>query len=377
MINILIIGVFEGLFLSALLFTKKKRTISDTILASFFLLYGLNILLSYFEAYNRQNGFPYPFFIFTSVPLILLHGPALWFYIKSQTEQHFKFKLIYLLHFLPFLIILLDCTLRFYILSDQERIQITINESFKDTFSYPFVVISIAISTLTYFTWGLFLLNDYNKKIKNYFSQIESIDLHWLKVLLISALTIYSIINTLHILDLFTRYAPFGLIQFITFIIGSLYILFLGFFGHQQENIFTTRSIKVDLDKTTFSAPKPNLLEDADERFIYSLLSYMKEQKPYLNPEITISKLGEELNVTEEYISSILNSRLNNNFFDFINGYRVEEFKLQCIEPKNNNLTLIGIAFNSGFNSKATFNRVFKKTTGFTPSDYKQSVSEK
>jgi AraC-like DNA-binding protein len=81
------------------------------------------------------------------------------------------------------------------------------------------------------------------------------------------------------------------------------------------------------------------------------------------------------MNVQEEYLSSILNNQLNRNFFDFVNQYRVEEFKTQCLNPQNETFTLIGLAYDCGFNSKATFNRVFKNITSLTPGEYKQSVS--
>jgi len=101
----------------------------------------------------------------------------------------------------------------------------------------------------------------------------------------------------------------------------------------------------------------------------------MKINKPYLNSELTVAMLADELCVNSEYISLILNRYLKTNFFDFINNFRVEEFKRRLKEPKNHNLTLLGIAYDSGFNSKATFNRVFKNTTGLTPSEYKSSIT--
>ena len=151
----------------------------------------------------------------------------------------------------------------------------------------------------------------------------------------------------------------------------SLYVLFLGFFGHKQESLFT----KGTLLKVDSQPENKKHINKADETFIYKLLYNMKELKLYLNPDLNLSALSIAMNVSEEYLSGILNNHLNRNFFDFVNQYRVEEFKTQCLNPKNDSFTLLGLAYDCGFNSKATFNRVFKNSTNLTPSEYKQSVS--
>lgn len=102
--SIILIGFFEGLLIASLVLMKKRKAVSDYWLSAFFLLYGVNTLLSYLEIYNRSNGFPIPAFIFVSSPFLLLHGPAIWMYVKSLIDQHFSFKPTYLLHLLPFLL---------------------------------------------------------------------------------------------------------------------------------------------------------------------------------------------------------------------------------------------------------------------------------
>ena len=79
--SILLFGVFESVVLSLAVFLKKKKSIADLVLSVFFLLFGINIFLSYIEVYNRNNGYPLPFFINTTAPFILLHGPVLWLYV--------------------------------------------------------------------------------------------------------------------------------------------------------------------------------------------------------------------------------------------------------------------------------------------------------
>lgn len=372
MINLLIIGVFEGLFLALLLFTKKKRTFSDSILASFFLIFALNIFLSFMEAYNRRNGFPYPAFILTSAPLLLLHGPILWLYTKSLTDQYFRFKPIYLINLLPFIAIIVQHSFFIYSLPTPQKIEFIQNEAFKHTFSYPFFIVLIFLSPVFYFLLGIRLINEYKLKIEGYFSQVKGIDLNWLILILKSWLILSILINSFFVLDLFIHIAPFGLMQFLGFIIASVYVVFIGFYGLRQENLFLKKSIDLNLERlitnTTEYHSKP--LKDEEKDFIQQLLKHMEEKKTYLQPEITIKMLSEELNVSSEYLSETINNTLNKNFFDFINYYRVEEFKNQCKNEKNKHLSILGLASECGFNSKATFNRVFKKVTGLTPSEY-------
>jgi AraC-like DNA-binding protein len=103
----------------------------------------------------------------------------------------------------------------------------------------------------------------------------------------------------------------------------------------------------------------------------------MKEEKPHLNPDLTVARLGELMNMSAENLSALLNGRLNMNFFDFANHYRVEEFKQMCQNPDNKNYSIMGMAYDCGFNSKATFNRVFKKMINQTPGEYLKQVSKK
>jgi AraC-like DNA-binding protein len=159
--------------------------------------------------------------------------------------------------------------------------------------------------------------------------------------------------------------------MFLTNIFATVYVLFLGYFGIRQGNIFinNVRGTGESGDESRLNAsPSPSITKV--DAFITTLLRNMEEKQPYLDPEITISRLSELLDVRIEFLSEVLNSRLNQNFFDFINKYRVEEFKIQSILQANSHLSIMGIAYNCGFNSKASFYRAFKKFEGISPTDY-------
>ncbi|MBN1990403.1 MAG: helix-turn-helix transcriptional regulator [Bacteroidales bacterium] len=370
----LIVGIAEALLIIALILSKKQKGLWDYSLAAYFVLFSINILLSYLEIRNRANGYPIPFIIHTSTPVIFLHGPTLWLYIKSLTAQKFQFKPKYLLHLIPFLAITTLFYFEIYSHPYSQRIAIDSSGGFKNHISYPITLAAVALVSQGYFVWGLLLLRRYNRRIKGFFSSVEHIDLAWLRFLLLSAIVCYALISTLYISDYIMGLLPFNFMQLIGFVLASAYVLLLGFYGLKQGNVFVSGNINIDLDKASTLQVVSTPLEKGEEDFVKRLMSHMKEKKPHCNTELTLTKLSDELAVTPDYLSGILNGRLNMNFFDFVNHYRIEEFKKQCCNPQNSNLTLVSIAYDCGFNSKATFNRVFKKATGITPSEFtKQS----
>lgn len=98
--------------------------------------------------------------------------------------------------------------------------------------------------------------------------------------------------------------------------------------------------------------------------------AYMHRQKPYTNPSLTIHELAAGLRMPSHVLSKVINDGFGRNFFDFINAYRVDELKRRASDPRALPNTLLGLAFEVGFNSKTSFNRAFKKATGQTPTDY-------
>jgi len=373
--SIILLGVFEGLIIFLLIFLKRQKTVSDYLLSGFFLLYSLNTFLSYLEIYNRTHEFPYSQFFFISTPFLLLHWPVIWLYVKSLTDQHFKIRPVYLLHFVPFTVCFIYFCLEYYNKPISEKIVAIQTESFKRQWDYAVVVLSMALSSVVYFSWAVLLVKRYNRQIKGYFSETSKYDLAWLRMLMTTSAVIYTVIYLTFVVDLVLPLASFKGLHQASFMLGSLYIVVLGFYGHRQGNLFSDKKIAIELN-----VPKPisrdtYSLDKKENDFIHCLLGYMNEQKPFLVLEITLAALADDLKVTPEYLSGIINSKLGKNFYDFINHYRIEEFKTRCLMPENKNFTLLAIAFDCGFNSKATFNRVFKNATGVTPGDYARANS--
>jgi AraC-like DNA-binding protein len=114
--------------------------------------------------------------------------------------------------------------------------------------------------------------------------------------------------------------------------------------------------------------------EEIPEARKEELLAYMQERQTYLDPELNLRDLAASLHMSRSQLSDVINNGFGKNFNDFINSYRVDHFKQLLRQGRQEHLSLLGLAYESGFNSKATFNRVFRKFTGQSPSEYLNSI---
>ena len=357
---ILLIVVFQVLFFSVLIVTKKDRTLADNILFVWLLFLASHISLIYLSIEHPNiEQFRYLAFCF-SIP----HGIFLYLYTKSLSKLITKFSITLLLHFIPFILLLL-VGLCF---SEREKMIIVVRGT-------------SLISTFTYIFLSLRCIKQYQFLIKGQYSNIDKINLDWLKHLIYGLLTfcVCGLIFGL-ILSLNKVVIPFNEVFSILILIS---ICVLGYKGIRQNNIFggvqQTDSVSPILIETEESVKKNtyqnNGLKENDALNIAEdLKKYMEVEKPYLNMDLDLDELARNLNAYPHYITQILNTIFNQNFYEFINSYRIEEAKAELINPKNNNLTILAIAYNCGFNSKSSFNRIFKQKTGLTPSGYRKST---
>ncbi|MCP4151788.1 MAG: AraC family transcriptional regulator [bacterium] len=108
------------------------------------------------------------------------------------------------------------------------------------------------------------------------------------------------------------------------------------------------------------------------EGYLDKLLLYMETEKPYLNPNLSINDVSENTSIPAYMLSQVINSRLGKNFFNFINGYRIDASKKLLKDKGNAERSILDILYECGFNSKSSFNKAFKSLTGMTPSQFKR-----
>ena len=362
-----IIGIFFSLFLALIIAKIKKANRKANIIFSIFLinvsvtLFGLGIL-------TKTNLYLYlPHLLNISTPSILLLGPLYLFYIKTLITGNFNFNKFTILHFIPF-IVLLVIFIPFYIKSGQYKIQYLqslLNNSrnlstIKQYLSYFFVHIHI----FAYLCYSLHIINNYEKAIKNSYSLLDKINIKWLKYFIyLFFLLVITLIIILILMFFILKYSQ--TYMFIPVVV-TFVICFLAYRALIQPEILTDIELK-DLNKKNKKAPTN--LTDIDN-YITLIEDAMKNNKLYMEPDLSLTTLASKLNLNRNQLSFVINNHYNMNFYDFINQYRVNEVKSFLIENKTKNFNIINVAMNAGFNSKSTFNAIFKKHTKMTPTEF-------
>lgn len=371
---IFFIASFNAIFFAVLLIKKKHKKLHDNILICWLIYLGLfiasQVLLSDLVIKKQLLSN-------ILISMFMLHGPFLYIYITTLTTKNYKLSKRDLLHFLPaagFIIYLLFSSIfPLYF----ERISINhVSKNIEPPLPFIIFLIVTALSGPVYFLLSINLFKKLDINIFNNFSYSEEIDLDWLRKLVYIFGAIWSILIIIaiihHVFKLFSMaFCLDGL-----FLSLSIFIMLIGYYGLSQKEIFNNSYgesndfiTDVPIKYVGFS------LKEADiENYIQKLNHYMIKEKPYLISSLTLPQLASNLEIPSHHLSKVINENFESNFFDFINKYRIEEVKAKLANPKFNNFSLLGIALDSGFNSKSAFNRVFKKITGLTPSKYKETT---
>jgi AraC-like DNA-binding protein len=368
-------GIILSAFLALVLFSKSGKTVSDYLLASWFIFSG-GALFSFTLVYTQQY-LTYPSLTVFGLTLPLASCPILFLYTKYQLRPIFSFNKKDLLHFIPLIIVSL-IFINFYFLPYETRVDILKNRGSEFEVQDFIKLIAIYLSGLVYIPVTFIKLRNYKRNLNNEFSNIERINFNWLLYLLIGLGIIWIVI-------LFLKDDRF--------IFGSvsIFIIWSGFFGINQVNVFnqnitrTTENLQsvaeissVISNIVTVSTKYQNsALDENTITSIYKeLVVLLDEKKPYTNPDLNLNELAKMLNVHPNHLSQVINSITNKSFYDLINERRIQEFLRCVILPENKKYTLLTLAFECGFNSKASFNRNFKKIVGKSPSDYLNSISQ-
>jgi AraC-like DNA-binding protein len=379
----LLILSLQGLVFAILLLRRylKKRIISDLFL--FFIL----IITCYQETcftigfmgwYDTFRNTKINYFL---IPLSIAIAPLIYFYIKSITTSNYVFRRKDWWHFVPSISIVIYR----FIIYGYDVLQPGFNEvqngvlkeKLDQLLVLPVVEVFSTGQMLLYLAFTFQLFYNYRKKINQYFSNTYKLELNWILSFLVvfSFLFLYSTIQGLiGILITDLSYAQRWWLMFFT----GLAIIYIGIKGYFTN---TTKLKKLDFSFSPHLISIPEGEEKQDLKVISQedinhIKRLMEIEKAYLNPELNLSDLAKQANMSRAQLSEIINSGFHKNFNDFVNMYRVEAIKSMLKEDKQKQLSLLGIAYECGFNSKATFNRVFKKLTNNSPSEYLQSQSK-
>ncbi|WP_170124474.1 helix-turn-helix domain-containing protein [Gelidibacter algens] len=229
------------------------------------------------------------------------------------------------------------------------------------------------------------LLRKVKASLKNHYSHIDEGNLTWFEFLLIGIAIIITADSLFSIYELYYPIVPWNIGTIIAFMFVILYV-YLGYKGIFQSRILLPEFLnEVTLENHVISNDKQiknqehgrqldGLSQDEIEELKIKLDNLLNKKKLFLNDSLSLTDLADAIGIGNKKLSELLNQHLNISFYNLINDYRIEEVKHRMNSEENDKLTLLGIAFESGFQSKASFNRVFKSKTGMSPSMYKYSI---
>lgn len=365
------IVVFQFVLLAFFLFTiKKGKRLSNLLLGSFLLLLAINIadgLLTYFRFYLQ-----FPSLALIEDSFILLYGPLVLFYSRSVIYKNFKLTAKTLFHGIPFVVLFILSLVGYHIQpsGQQQMIQSAIVEHNLPVGLYLMIAaIHIHIFVYLFLSWRE--VNIYRTKIKDILSSIYRLNLDWLSFMIYSLafLLILSFTNAIIPLTSFKGYFDAGLILVLVFLFFFVNAIVIK--GLKHPEIFSG----IDEPEVIQKYRGSTLTSEERDIIQAKLITLMINEKPFLNPEITLEDLSLRLSVPSKKLSQLLNETFRQNYFDFINSYRIEEAKRLIAESNDPKITVLEIMYQAGFNSKSSFNTLFKKKTGLTPSQYKKSVT--
>lgn len=312
---------------------------------------GIEILWKQLNFFPRTFGFAF--------------APLCYFYFKSQIDKDFSFSKKDIINFLPFII---HTVYHVGVFSMGQDFVKVVEKNFHGPFYIPEIetLVEIFLNGL-YIYKSLKLYRQYRIWTNTQFSDTDAVSFKWFRnflivlVLMFMVYLIKMIIIRVYQLDFKQDWWDN--------LVGVALIYYVSITGYAQAQpntglVFREEEFKVE------NIQKEKFNESELDNWKLKILKLMEDDKLYLQPELNLSDIANRLKTNISVLSGVVNSAFGKNFNDFVNEYRVKEFQERIVLPENKNITLLGIAFDCGFNSKATFNRAFKKFTGKSPKDF-------
>lgn len=364
---VLAAGAVQGFFLALILTAKstRKKT-SSKLLAALLIVLSVSILHSLLAG----SGFDSPYKI--REPFILFIGPLLNFYVYELTGSR-KIAWNDILHFLPFVLLIL------FLMPAWAGIPSPYTTFlFQNGPTISRIIWTLIVLQYGYYWWNtISVLHEHRIAVESEFSNIEGKTLSWLVFFLhLFGGFLLVLVLTLVIAFHSDRY---DLIDIIVCLGLSCTIFILGYNGLFQEEVFSITTSQNGTDKREKDRqPRPPKTDvqpsTRNDESLQRLKAHLEKTKPYLNETLTLTELAGQVGITRNQLSFLINSAYGENFYSFINRYRVEEVKRLIADPKKLNFTILSLAYEAGFPSKSSFHSVFKKLTGLTPTEYRKKL---
>jgi AraC-like DNA-binding protein len=368
---VMLIFVLHLLVAAFLLNVDKGNKLSNKLLAGYFLISSINI--SNFLFSNFYSSHPNLDMLRSNTAL--LGAVFLYGYVNAVVYKDFKLTRKYFVHCLPYVFACLILVPNFFSVGAEGK------QAFYDNFNDR--PENIFILYLVYTQVGLYIiamfkvLNRQRKIIVENYSDEHHLSNRWLTQFLFfySLIYIFALARTLSIFSSYNNIITMmTLVMMFSLFLNICWILWKAL-NHPQLFVGVDSKIEVLSDKPNIEEHANNQKDNAttNDDLIAKLESYMLLNKPFLDPSLSIDSLAKQIEIPNNELSILINRKIGQHFFDFVNTYRIN-FAAELLSDKNNQKkTVMEILYDAGFNSKSCFNRAFIKHKKVTPSQYRKN----
>jgi AraC-like DNA-binding protein len=370
LVTISVITMFISLFLALFLVTvKTEHKLSNRLFAFFLFLTAIDMI-------GNINSL---FYISLNVRVFIssfffLQLPTFYLYVLSVCYSDFKLKQKHLIHSVAFLIANLILLPHFYTVDLPSKIRLLEKSSSIPEIQFNHILMHIQM--LLYIVAAFMILRKARKiYLENYAgASIES--LNWLFQFTL-ALSVFYFIALVKNIFKFTVYLNISEGLKIGLLVFEFFIIFWYLYkALNNPSLFRNIDSKLKLVADIISEEKKIEPETLNEDLL-RLKNYMADEKPFLNPALTIQDISNSLDIPVRELSVLINHQLGQHFYDFVNTYRIENTIEILKDSSKNKITVLEILYEVGFNSKSSFNTAFKKHTGNTPTYYRKTLQNK
>jgi AraC-like DNA-binding protein len=356
-------GAAQGVLLTlALLSGKDAARLPVRILAA--LTLTLSIIVSGAVLLSSKYVFVFPHLSRVHHPFVFLAGPLVYLYIRALTAPEKRFAKRDFLHFIPFALCL-TYLLPYYFKSGAAKLQVLGSEYVQESFGnwYYFRSALFITQFLVYLVLIILTLIKYSQSVKVRDQPHDKAVLFEVRFFVIASLVLW--------LGAIARYAldTDGTSNLLVPLGGSILVYAMAYL--RMRRLGTANREKDELPAKKYEGSV--LTEERSARYLNKLLHLMENEQPFTDGDLSIQTLAEKLSIPAPHLSQTINECLGKTFPDFINSYRIEEVKKRLLDPAKKHYTVLAIAEEVGFNSKSSFNDVFKRYVGMTPSEFRKS----
>ncbi|WP_157497764.1 helix-turn-helix transcriptional regulator [Gilvimarinus chinensis] len=362
---VLLLATAQYLLLASLLLvTRPKGEKSAYLLAAMLVVSAVQVLdtLLIWSAPLRLALLDYyPSGLFLGSFSYWLQGPLLLGYVTSVLYRSFRFRPYHLLHLVPALVAGTLLIANYYALPRTEQVALMMNLEFMWTPLMTRFVTGWHISVLAYGAASLWVLSRYRRQLLDRYANLEVRQRRWLIWIVLGFMTIALWKLSVHLIGTRLSAPVSNALGIASHYFAFLFVTSLVFISVRYTHMYSGLHDEPSTDDQPGFKPE----------HVQRVADYMANERPYLSPDVSLESLAHNLSLPERTLSRILNHHYGQNFFEFINSHRIEKAKQLLTDPDKQHLTILEVLNDSGFSSKSTFNAIFKKRVGKTPSQYR------